>query len=91
VPSLPPDAARALDRARAEGQDLRFTLLEHCHTGRFRLAVRYRVLDAATGELRDVNLGLLWSEDRAGLEALRAELEPGAPCASAASPLPSRG
>jgi hypothetical protein len=75
VISLTPAAARALEVARAEGQDLRFVLLEHCHTGRFRLSVRYQVTDRRTGEARDVNLGLVWSEDRAALEALRAELE----------------
>jgi hypothetical protein len=78
VLSLTPEATRALERARAEGQSLRFVLLEHCHTGRYRLSVRYQVRDAESGEPRDVNLGLLWSEDQAGLEALRLELERGA-------------
>jgi hypothetical protein len=67
-------ARRALEVARGEGKDLRYVLLEHCHTGRFRLSVRYRV-EPPGGEPRDVNLGLLWHEDRAALEALRAELE----------------
>jgi hypothetical protein len=73
--TLTPDATRALEIARAEGQGLRFVVLEHCHTGRYRLSVRYRVPDGRGGEPRDVNLGLLWSEDRGGLEALRQELE----------------
>jgi hypothetical protein len=77
VLSLDEDAARALDVARREGRELRFTLLEHCHTGRYRLAVRYRVTDP-DGRERDVNLGLLWSEDRESLDALRARLEAGA-------------
>jgi hypothetical protein len=75
VISLTPAARRALETARAEGQDLRFVLLEHCHTGRWRLSVRYRVADRETGEPRDVNLGLAWSEDQPALERLRGELE----------------
>ena len=72
--SLPPAAAHALETARAEGVDHRYVVLEHCHTGRWRLSVRYRVPGP---EPREVNLGLLWSEDRAGLEALREALERG--------------
>lgn len=67
--ALPPQAEAALDVARREGEDLRFVVLEHCETRRYRLSVRYRT------QGRDVNLGLLWSEDRAGLDALRASLE----------------
>jgi hypothetical protein len=78
VLTLPPDAARALATARAEGHDLRYDCREHCHSGRFRLSVRYRVADPLGGEPRDVNLGLLWSEDEAALRALGAELERGA-------------
>jgi hypothetical protein len=77
VLTLPPAAAQALETARVEGEALRFDCREHCHTGRFRLSVRYRVPDPAGGPPRDVNLGLLWSEDQAGLEALRAALERG--------------
>jgi hypothetical protein len=72
VLALPPQAEAALEVARRDGEDLRFVVLEHCETRRFRLSVRYR----AGG--RDVNLGLLWSEDRAALEALRARLAAGA-------------
>ena len=78
VLTLPPQAARALEVARAEGQDLRYVVLEHCHTGRHRLSVRYVVPDRQGGPPRDVNLGLLWSEDLAALTALRDALEAGA-------------
>ncbi len=77
VLALTDQARHALEVARGEGHDLRYVVLEHCHTGRYRLSVRYRVADPRGGGARDVNLGLLWSEDRAGLEALRAELERG--------------
>jgi len=78
VLTLPPDAARALATARAEGHDLRYDCREHCHTGRFRLSVRYRVADPAGGSPRDVNLGLLWSEDEAALRTLGESLARGA-------------
>jgi hypothetical protein len=71
VLTLPPQAARALEVARAQGHDLRYVVLEHCHTGRHRLSVRYVVADPQGGAPRDVNLGLLWSEDLAALTALR--------------------
>jgi hypothetical protein len=69
------DAERALATARAQGRELRFDLREHCHTGRYRLSVRYQVPDPKGGPPRDVNLGLLWSEDRPALEALKERLE----------------
>lgn len=72
--TLPPQAARALEVARAEGQDLHYVVVEHCHTGRHRLSVRYVVPDPRGGPQRDVNLGLLWSEDLAALTVLRDSL-----------------
>ncbi len=66
---LPERAARALDVVRRDGRDLRFEVEEICHSERYRLSVRYR---SASGN--DVRLGLLYSEDRAALEALRAQL-----------------
>ena len=66
---LPEQAARALDVVRRDGQELRFVVDEICHSGRWRLSVRYR--GAEGGEVR---LGLLYSEDRAALEALGAKL-----------------
>ncbi len=66
---LPERAARALDVVRRDGRDLRFEVEKICHSERYRLSVRYR---SASGN--DVRLGLLYSEDRAALEALRAQL-----------------
>ena len=66
---LPAPAARALAVVRRDGRELAYGVDEICHSRRFRLSVRYR--DAA-GEAR--RLGLLYSEDRAALEALGAAL-----------------
>ncbi len=66
-------AARALEVVRREGSDLRFVVDEICHSGRWRLSVRYRAADG--GEVR---LGLLYAEDREALEALGARLGAGA-------------
>ncbi len=66
---LPLQAERALDVVRQQGRDLRFEVTEICHSERFRLSVRYR---APAGD--EVRLGLLYSPDRAGLEALRVRL-----------------
>jgi hypothetical protein len=67
---LPELAARALASVRRDGRELRFEVTEICHSTRFRLSVRYR---RAGGD--EQRLGLLYSEDRAGLEALQAQLE----------------
>jgi len=66
---LPEKAARALEVLRRDGRALRFGVDEICHSGRYRLSVRYRGSDG--GEVR---LGLLYSEDREGLEALGVRL-----------------
>jgi hypothetical protein len=66
---LPESAARALAAVRRDGRDLRFPVDEICHSSRFRLSVRYRT---PAGE--EIRLGLLYSEDRAALEALAAAL-----------------
>jgi len=58
-------AALALAAVRRDGRDLAFPVDEICHSKRFRLSVRYR---APSGE--ELRLGLLYSEDRAGLVAL---------------------
>lgn len=71
---LPETAARALAVVRRDGRDLRFPVDKICESDRFRLSVRYR---APSGE--EIRLGLLYSEDRATLEALAAELAGGAP------------
>jgi hypothetical protein len=72
---LPPDAARALEELRRTGRDVRFEIRKACEQERWRLKVVYRAPDPATGRDREVQLGLLWSEDRPGLEALARRLE----------------
>ena len=71
--NLSPEARAALDTALRTGRDHRVVLYEHCHTGRWRLAVRYVRVDER-GE-KDIDLGLVWSEDHPGLERLRGEVE----------------
>jgi hypothetical protein len=66
---LSDQASRALEVVRREGRDLRFEVSEICHSDRYRLSVHYR---AASGD--ELRLGLLYSTDRAGLEALGATL-----------------
>jgi hypothetical protein len=66
---LPEQAARALEVVRRQGRDVRFEIAKVCGDERYRLSVRYK---AAGGD--DVRLGLLYSEDRAALEDLRARL-----------------
>ncbi len=68
---LPPDAARALEAVRRTAGDVRFEIRKACEQERWRLKVRYRP-PGAGGE---AELGLVWSEDLAGLEALRRRLE----------------
>lgn len=65
-------AARALAAVRRDGRDLRFEVTEICHSSRFRLSVHY--LASAGAEQR---VGLLYSEDRDGLESLRSRLAAG--------------
>ncbi len=62
-------AARALEVVRRDGRDLRFVVDEICHSGRWRLSVRYRA-----GDGEEVRLGLLYSEDREALARLGAAL-----------------
>jgi hypothetical protein len=73
---LPDQAARALEVIRRDGVGVRFELTKVCGESRFRLSVRYR-----QGNGDDVRVGLLYSEDRAGLEELLSRLEatPGGP------------
>jgi len=70
--NLPGQAARALDVVRRDGRELRFVVDEICHSQRYRLSVRYEGPDG--GEVR---LGLLYSLDKDGLEALGARLAAG--------------
>jgi len=67
---LPVDAARALDAVRRTGQNVRFEVKKACEQERWRLKVLYDAADPATGETTTVALGLLWSDDKAGVTAL---------------------
>lgn len=69
---LPADAARALEAVRHAGRGLRFEIKKACEQERWRLKVCYRP-DGSEGD-REVQLGLLWSEDLESLEALRQRL-----------------
>ena len=70
---LTAEARQALATALSTGRDHRVVMYEHCHTGRWRLAVRYVRVDDR-GE-SPIDLGLIWSEDLAGLEELRGCVE----------------
>jgi hypothetical protein len=74
---LPGEAARALEAVRRTGRDLRFEIKKACEQERWRLKVLYRAPDPGAGEDRDVQLGLVWSDDLPALEALRNRLEGG--------------
>ncbi len=73
---LPETAAKALAAVRASGGNVRFELKKACEQERWRLKVCYRPPGAAAGT-PETQLGLLWSEDLPGLEALRHRLEAG--------------
>jgi len=66
---LTPQAAQALAVVRQTGRDVSYEVTEICHSQRWRLSVRFV---ARSGERQ--RLGLLYSEDRAALETLLAEL-----------------
>jgi hypothetical protein len=68
---LPEQAARALEAIRREGRDVRFEIKKACEQERWRLKVCY----PSPGGAGEVQLGLLWSEDLPGLEALKRDLE----------------
>ncbi len=68
---LPEQAVRALEVVRRDGRDVRFEIKKACEQERWRLKVCY----AAPGGGAEVQVGLLWSEDLAGLEALKRNLE----------------
>ena len=71
--TLTTEAREALYTALRTGRDHRVVLYEHCHTGRWRLAVRYVRVDD-TGD-KPIDLGLVWSEDQPALDELRADVE----------------
>lgn len=66
---LTPQATQALTVVRQTCTELSYEVTEICHSERWRLSVRFV---ARSGERQ--RLGLLYSEDRAALEALREEL-----------------
>ena len=68
---LPEPAVRALEVVRRGGRGVRFEIKKACEQERWRLKVCY-VPRTGTGE---VQLGLLWAEDLAGLEDLKRTLE----------------
>jgi hypothetical protein len=68
---LPEPAIRALESIRRDGRGVRFEIRKACEQERWRLKVCY----AAPGGGGEVQLGLLWSDDLDGLEALRRKLE----------------
>ncbi len=71
---LPPAAAAALEAVRRTGRNLRFEVKKGCRDARYRLRLFYDVVDAATGTAEERSVGLLWHEDRAGLEELSRRL-----------------
>jgi hypothetical protein len=72
---LPEHAARALEVVRREGRGVRFEIRKACEQERWRLKVCYGAPDTRAGGTKEVQLGLLWAEDLAGLEALKRKLE----------------
>jgi hypothetical protein len=74
---LPPQAARALEAVRRKAQSVRFEIKKACEQERWRLKVVYVAADAGTGHLVETQLGLLWSDDLAGLKELQSRLETG--------------
>jgi hypothetical protein len=77
VVELPAEAVRALEAVRRNGRNVRFEVKKACEQERWRLKVLYDAVDPATGEVSPVALGLLWSDDRAGVVALRDRLADG--------------
>ena len=67
---LPEKALRALEVIRRDGRGVRFEIKKACEQERWRLKACYPATDGG-----EVQLGLLWSDDRAGLEALMRKLE----------------
>jgi hypothetical protein len=68
---LPEHAARALEVVRRDGRGVRFEIRKACEQERWRLKVCYAPEPGGA----ETQLGLLWSEDLAGLEALKRTLE----------------
>jgi hypothetical protein len=71
---LTTEAAAAVEAVLRTGRNVRFEIKKACEQERWRLKVLYETIDAVTGEEHTVQMGLLWSEDRPGLVALRDRL-----------------
>jgi hypothetical protein len=67
---LPEQAVRALEVIRRDGRGVRFEIRKACEQERWRLKACYPSTEGG-----EVQIGLLWSDDRAGLEALMRKLE----------------
>lgn len=74
---LPDDAVTALESIRRTGQNVRFEIKKACEQERWRLKVLYDVVDGDGLPPRTVQLGLLWSDDRIAVRALRDRLAGG--------------
>jgi hypothetical protein len=68
---LPEQAVRALEVVRRGGRGVRFEIKKACEQERWRLKVCY----TPPGGAGEVQVGLLWSDDEAGLEELKRKLE----------------
>jgi hypothetical protein len=77
VVELPAEAVRALETIRQSGRNVRFEVKKACEQERWRLKVLYDAVDPATGDVTPVALGLIWSDDRAGVVSLRDRLAAG--------------
>jgi hypothetical protein len=67
---LPEQAAKALETVRRDGRGVRFEIKKACEQERWRLKVCYGAPGGG-----EVQLGLVWSDDLHGLEALKRRLE----------------
>jgi hypothetical protein len=74
---LPDDAVAAVESIRRTGQNVRFEIKKACEQERWRLKVLYDVVDGDGDPPRTIQLGLLWSDDRAAVCALRDRLAAG--------------
>jgi hypothetical protein len=74
---LPDDAVTALESIRRTGRNVRFEIKKACEQERWRLKVLYDVVDGDGLPPRTVQLGLLWSDDRLAVRALRDRLAAG--------------
>ena len=73
---LPDAAVQALVAVRARAGSVRFEIKQACEQERWRLKVCWLPAGAPAGAM-ETQVGLLWSEDLEGLEALLRRLESG--------------